>query len=118
MVDILHYSKLCSFIGRSAHRNNYKICFDPNIRKARQGEKRRRPRATYNYSISIVRDPLDIGGFEKGVCFSALEYTEMRRRCSFTLGTILNVRGSLRIICRQNGYQVAKRYKPPISTSS
>lgn len=71
-----------------------------------------RPRGTYVYSISIVHDPLDIGGFKKGTCFSVIEYTEMKHMCSFTPGTILNVRGSLRIIRRQNGYQVASKYKP------
>ena len=71
-----------------------------------------RPRGTYIYSISIVHDPLDIGGFKKGTCFSVIEYTEMKHMCSFTPGTILNVRGSLRIICKQNGYQVASKYKP------
>ena len=63
-----------------------------------------------DYLIIVVHDPLDCGGFREGTGFSVMEYTEMKHRCAFTPGTILNVRGTLRIICRQNGYQVARKY--------
>ena len=113
MVDLLwHNSRRLRRSGARAY--NYRGAIDgvkggKHLAEGQVG----RPRGTYIYSIMIVYDPLDIGGFAEGTEFSVLDYTEMKRRCAFTPNTILSVRGTLRIIHRQNGYQVASKYKEP-----
>ena len=113
MVDLLwHDRRRLRRSGARAY--NYRGAQDAvgGGKHATTGEPVGRPRGAYGYVIEIVSDPLDVGGFRKGVCFSVVEYTEMKHRCAFTPGTILNVRGTLRIIRRQNGYQVARKCEP------
>ena len=113
MVDLLwHDRRRLRRSGARAY--NYRGAFDKPGGGKHAVELHGRPRGTFNYVIEIVHDPLDIGGFRKGTCFSVIEYTEMKHLCSFTPGTILNVRGTLRIICRQNGYQVARKCEPSL----
>ena len=111
MVDIL-WSERRRLRRSGARAYNYRGAFDKPGGGKHAAEPPSRPRGTFNYVIEIVSDPLDVGGFRKGVCFSVVEYTEMKHRCAFTPGTILNVRGTLRIIRRQNGYQVARKCEP------
>ena len=117
MVDLLFYEKLHHrpvvrrvVIGLST---NYVGADRKDTEKPDAYRRTRSEPPPVNYLIKIVHDPLDIGGFKKDTCFSVLEFTEMKHRCSFTPGTILNVRGTLRIIRRKNGYQVASMWKPP-----
>ena len=111
MVDLLFYSRRPLRRG-GARAYNYRGAFDETKdgKHLRADKRRGRPPTTYDYSIIVVHDPLDIGGFRPDTCFSVMEYTEMKRQCSFTPGTILNVRGTLRVIQRQDGYQVASKY--------
>ena len=112
MVDILLYAKPRRWIGKGAHANNYTICFDPNERKLRPlGKQRGRPRTTYNYSVKIIHDPLDIGGFAAGTEFSLMDYTCMLQNSSFTPGTELIIHGVPQCVYNSNGRQRVKKYK-------
>ena len=113
MVDILHYSKLRHWRGIGARNNNYMYCCDPNERKLKPESKRRgRPRTTYNYSIKIVHDPLECGGFADGTEFSLMDYTCMLQNNGFTPGTELIIHGVLQCVYNSNGRQRVKRFKP------
>ena len=113
MVDILHYAKVRYWRGASARSNDYNICFDPNERSvAPETKQRGRPRTTYNYSVKIVHDPLDVGGFAAGTEFSLMDYTCMLQNSSFTPGTELIIHGALQCVYSNNGRQRVKKLKP------
>jgi hypothetical protein len=111
MVDLLWHERgtLCRTGARA---NNYRGATPSKYVDPDAARTRCKP-PVVSYLIRIIHDPLEIGGFAKGTSFSVLEYTEMKHRCAFTPGTILKVRGTLRIINRRNGYQVASKYNPP-----
>ena len=74
-----------------------------------------RPRGTYIYSIRIVHDPLDCGGFAAGTEFSILEKDCMLLCGTFTVGTSLIVDGKLCFVHSSgNGGQCVKRWKPSL----
>ena len=117
MVDLLLYDKGMRFRNIPARAKNYYGAGKDEYVDEDAPKTRSCP-PPVNYLIRIVHDPLDVGGFKPGVGFSVVEYTEMKHRCAFTPGTILDVRGTLRIIRRRNGYQVASRHKKSTSASS
>ena len=117
MVDILHYDKPLHWAGTGARANGYVYCYDPNVRQAKQPstKPRGRPRTTYNYTVKIVHDPLDKGGFKPGTEFSVLERDCMLLCGGFTVGTALIVDGKLCYIHSSgngNGRQCVKKFKP------
>ena len=116
MVDILHYGKPHNWAGTAARANGYVYCYDPNERQAKQPatKRRGRPRTTYNYTIKIVHDPLDVGGFKPGTEFSVLEKDFMLQCGGFTPGTALIVDGVLHYV-HGNGRQCVKKFKPASS---
>ena len=111
MVDLLWHRR--GKLRRSGARAYNYVDAVPEVYADKTAARTRCEPPPVNYLIRVVYDPLDLGGFKEGTCFSVLEFTEMKHRCSFTPGTILSVRGTLRIIRRQNGYQVASKYKKP-----
>ena len=75
-------------------------------------EKRKRKARPFVYSIKIVHDPLDIGGFAPGTEFSVLDYTRMLICNSFTPGTELTI-SDMTFYIHENGgnRQLVKRVK-------
>ena len=112
MVDILLYGKPRNLRGTAARANNYLGSYN-ELPSGKHPVTTKEDKSTlYVYPVIVVHDPLEIGGFEPGSKFSATEYREMKCRFAFTPGTILEVRGTLRIIRRRNGRQEARRFKP------
>ena len=114
MVDILLHDKPRRWVGTKARANCYlgELTELPGGKHARHG-KQGRPRGMYLYSIKIVHDPLDVGGFAPGTEFSILEKDYMLQCGGFTIGTALIVDGTLHYVhgSGNNGQQCFKKFK-------
>ena len=121
MVDILHYEKVRRFRGAGCYKNNYPNSYDPiNFRKNEINEAGRRRRRQgigfkHDYSIVVMYDPLDVGGFLPGTTFSWLEYNGMIQHKSFTPGTELTIKGVAHRISNNSERQRALKFKPASS---
>ena len=113
MVDILLHDRR-RLRGTGARAKSYLGAYTelPGGKKARHG-KPGKPRGTYLYSIKIVHDPLDRGGFKPGTEFSILEKDFMLQCGCFTVGTALIVDGVLHYVhsSGDNGRQCVKKFK-------